>query len=185
MTYDGYRYLFYGCIGASIGCFVLAVVLFFILDISGVIGNLTGSTAKKAIESIRNQNYQENANSVSVQSGKKGKKTKGSPTAVMNPTSVMGDDFGTTKLRTSDLTNEAKASATTLLESSGGTAVLDPVNNYGGYEGAVYNSGEEFGSTSILTSDDVPSSAVYDETAGEFSIEYEITYVHTSEVIGV
>lgn len=36
--------------------FVLAVILFFVLDIRKVLGDVTGATARKAIENIRQQN---------------------------------------------------------------------------------------------------------------------------------
>ena len=36
--------------------FVLSVVLFFVLDMVKVIGDLTGHTAKREIENIRSQN---------------------------------------------------------------------------------------------------------------------------------
>ena len=36
---------------------VLSIILFFVLNIRKVIGNLSGSTAKKAINDIRNQGY--------------------------------------------------------------------------------------------------------------------------------
>lgn len=56
MTYEIYRYIF---IGAAILCGIMAalsVFLFFYLKIPRVIGDLTGATARKAIEEIRKQN---------------------------------------------------------------------------------------------------------------------------------
>ena len=55
-TYDIYQYIF---IGTAILCGIMAVItilLFFTLKIPQVIGDLTGSTARKAIEAIRLQN---------------------------------------------------------------------------------------------------------------------------------
>ena len=51
MTYDVYRYIFLGGAGLAALCLILSIVLFFVLRIPSVIGDLTGSTAKKAIES--------------------------------------------------------------------------------------------------------------------------------------
>ena len=50
MTYDIYRYIFIG--GAVLAglMLVLSIVLFIVLKIPSVIGDLSGSTAKKAIE---------------------------------------------------------------------------------------------------------------------------------------
>lgn len=58
MSYEMYRYIF---LGALIACgifFVIAVILFFTLNIPKVISDLTGRTARKAIENIRMQNEQ-------------------------------------------------------------------------------------------------------------------------------
>ena len=234
MTYNVYRYIFYGCVGAAIFCFVLAVVLFFVLDITGVIGNLTGSTAKKAIETIRNQSYGEAAAEAQASSGNKNKKKPGAPTAVMNPTSVMGDGMDTSKLSTGELVSEARASATTtLLEQQGraaATSVLNPQQSgtpnmaygapigasapgygaqqgtgygaasgnamnqgigYGAASGDTMNQGADYGATSVLSTEEAGTTsilssgayAVYDDTAGEFAIDYDITYIHSAEVI--
>ena len=56
MTYEIYRYIFFG--GAALAgiMLIVAVLLFIFLHIPTVIGDLTGSNARKAIEEIRNQN---------------------------------------------------------------------------------------------------------------------------------
>ena len=56
MTYETYRYIFIGCLCLSILLLVTAVILFFVLHIPNVIGDLSGANAKKAIEHIRNKN---------------------------------------------------------------------------------------------------------------------------------
>ena len=59
MTYEIYRYIF---IGAAILCGIMAIVsiaLFFLLKIPRVIGDLTGSTARKAIEKIKKRQKSE------------------------------------------------------------------------------------------------------------------------------
>lgn len=56
MSYDQYRYIF---IIALILCgimFAVSLILFFYLNIAKVIGDLSGSNAKKAIDDIRSQN---------------------------------------------------------------------------------------------------------------------------------
>lgn len=56
MTYEVYRYI---SIGAAIACglmIALSVVLFFVLKIPRVISDLSGRTARRAIEDIRRQN---------------------------------------------------------------------------------------------------------------------------------
>ena len=58
MTYEMYRYIFLGGLIACGVFFVIAVLLFFTLRIPKVISDLTGRTARKAIENIRIQNEQ-------------------------------------------------------------------------------------------------------------------------------
>ena len=55
MSYDTYRLIF---IGAAIACgvmFLVSVTLFIVFKIPNIIGNLTGHSAKKAIEDIKKQ----------------------------------------------------------------------------------------------------------------------------------
>ena len=55
MSYDIYRLIF---IGAAIACgvmFLVSVILFIVFKIPNIIGNLTGHSAKKAIEDIKKQ----------------------------------------------------------------------------------------------------------------------------------
>ena len=56
MTYEMYRYVFLGGAIASGLMFAVSIVLFFTLKIPKVISDLTGRTARKAIEDIRLQN---------------------------------------------------------------------------------------------------------------------------------
>ena len=56
MTYEIYRYIFLG--GAILAgiMFAVSVLVFFLLKIPTVIGDLTGANARKAIENIRSHN---------------------------------------------------------------------------------------------------------------------------------
>ena len=58
MNYETYRIIFIAAAAASGLMLLTAVVLFFVLKIPSVIGELTGRTARKAIEGIRNQTEQ-------------------------------------------------------------------------------------------------------------------------------
>ncbi|HBE09823.1 MAG TPA: hypothetical protein DCY81_04685 [Lachnospiraceae bacterium] len=53
-----YKVLLYGGIGVAIVFLILTIVLFFVLKIPAVLGNLTGSTQKKRIEEIRKSGYE-------------------------------------------------------------------------------------------------------------------------------
>lgn len=150
MTYDVYRYIF---IGAAILCVVMAVVtifLFFFLKIPKVIGDLNGSTARKAIEEIR----QQNANSgdkiykSSVVNRERGKLTdRISPTGTLytNTTGSIAGAMATEKIATQHLEE---------------TVVLDA----GVYE-----------ETTVLSA----------QADNNFVIEYEITFIHTNEIINL
>jgi len=56
MTYDVYMMIFEVGRILAILMFVVSLILFFVLKIPAVIGDLSGATARKAIENIRNQN---------------------------------------------------------------------------------------------------------------------------------
>ena len=56
MTYEIYRYIFIGGAILSAIMFVVTVLVFIFSRIPTVIGDLTGSNARKAIENIRSHN---------------------------------------------------------------------------------------------------------------------------------
>lgn len=64
MTYDIYRYIFVGAAIACVVMLVITIVLFFVLKIPAVIGELSGRTAKKAIADIRKQNMSANTDNI-------------------------------------------------------------------------------------------------------------------------
>lgn len=55
MTYEIYRYIFIGAAILSGIMFLVAVLLFVVLKIPQVVGDLSGATARKAIQNIREQ----------------------------------------------------------------------------------------------------------------------------------
>ncbi len=55
MTYEAYYNIFIISLTISAVMLIIAMVLFFVLKIPNVIGDLSGSNARKAIDSIRNQ----------------------------------------------------------------------------------------------------------------------------------
>lgn len=150
MTYEIYRYVF---IGAAVLCGIMAVVtifLFFFLKIPKVVGDLTGRTARKAIEEIRQQNESSGDKTYksSLVNRERGKLTdRISPTGSIYPaeTGPIAGAMATEKIGTQQLDY---------------TDVLD---NVGGEETTVLN-----------------------ENAGNnFVIEYEITFIHTDEIISL
>ena len=164
MTYDIYRYIFMG--GAILAgiMFVLSVLLFFFLKIPHVLGDLTGRNARKAIENIRNQNESSGdklykTSQVNRERGKLTDKISPSGSLMRDPSGVLGGGgaMATEKISTQELPPQADE-----------TTVLDTAN-----ETTVLNS--EAGETTLL--DAQP------DTAPVFQIEYEITYIHSEEVI--
>lgn len=167
MTYEIYRYIFMG--GAILAgiMLVVSVLVFILLKIPTVIGDLTGSNARKAIENIRSQNEHsgDKTYQTSVVNRERGKLTdKISPSGqlIRNPTSSIHGAMATTKLDTAELLQSA-AETSLLTEDSPPTpetTILAPV--------------ETANETTILNEQPISS---------EFIVEYEITYIHTDEVI--
>ena len=202
MTYDVYRYIF---IGAAILCgimFVVSVLVFIFLNIPKVISDLSGVTAKRAIKQIREQNEASGDKSykVSAFNEARGKLTdKISPSGnVIAQYQAQMRGIDTTKIATQELSGE-QSSETTVLGASAETSVLGASAETSVLGGAV---------TSVLTSEPVtqmPEPAAMGETAvlsaepaelGQtsalsqsdavdttFSVDYEITYVHSDEII--
>ena len=169
MTYELYRYIFIG--GAVLAgiMLVVSVVLFFVLNIPHVLGDLTGANARKAIENIRNHNegtgekvYK--SSYVNRERGKITDKISASGRLLKQSTSQTGGAMATEKIGTPQL---VQAEETTVLNSDE-TTVLDG----GAGETTVLSSA--VGETTVLAVEVPPVM---------FQIEYEITYLHTNEVI--
>ena len=106
---------------------VLSLVLFFVLDIPKIIGDLSGATARKAIESIRQQNEDsgEKAYKPSPINAARGKLTdKISPSGnLLHKTNPLGVAVGTEKLAKNK--QQSGENETTILNQSGNeTTVL-------------------------------------------------------------
>ena len=170
MSYEIYYNVFFigGLVLAGI-MFVASVLLFFLLNIPHVLGDLTGRNAKKAIENIRNQNESSGdklykTSQVNRERGKLTDKISPSGSLMRDPSGILGggamatEKISTQQLPQVDETTVLESNETTVL-SSNETTVLD-------------NAGA--GETTVLTAEDVPA---------VFQIEYEITFIHTDEVI--
>ena len=165
MTYDMYRYIYLGSAGLAVLFLVIAIIVFLVYRIPSVIGDLSGSTARKAIEDIRSQNEStgDKAYKPSYVSNRRGRITdKITPSGSLVPS--WQDDservMETTKIDTTVLESEARESYESSLRSPdyGETTLLD------------YDSG---GETSVLSYD----------YGSEFEIEYELSFIHSDEVI--
>lgn len=160
MTYDIYRYIF---IGAAILCgimLIVAVLLFIFLNIPKIISDLSGATARKAIKNIREQNEATGDKTYKVSAfnearGKLTDKISASGNLIQQHQPQMRLGIDTTKIDTQEL--ELAGNETTVLGGANETTVL---------------SAESFaGETTVIGE------------STEFTVEYEITFIHTDEVI--
>lgn len=193
MTYDVYMMIYnVGLILAGI-MFVVSMILFFALKIPAVIGDLSGATAKKAIENIRNQNEEsgEKAYKSSAVNKERGKLTdKISPSGSLHskPSDKLGFGMKTEKISTQRLDVE-EAGETTVLSSENETTLLS--SNAG--ETEVLNEAPVYNETTLLSPDmmEAPGKVDFGDTSelpplpGFFVIEQEITFIHTEEIIPV
>lgn len=166
MTYEIYRYIFIG--GAVLAgiMLVVSIMLFFLLKIPTVIGDLTGATARKAIENIRSQNESsgEKTYRTSQVNWERGKLTdKISPSGRLVPkhSSFEHGAMATQKIGTQQLNYQSTAEETTLLSNAAPETAV-PDCEHQGFETTVLG-GQQF--------------------RNGFLIEYEITYIHTNELI--
>lgn len=149
MTYEMYRYIFMGGAILSVLMLLVSVLLFVVLKIPKVIGDLNGSNARRAIAMIREQNTSTGektfkSSSVNRERGRLTDKISQSGRLEQNPASDAG------AMRTSKI-------STAELDGAGETTMLEPV-------------GEE---TTLLSS-------AQDMV---FEIEFDITYIHSDEII--
>lgn len=191
MTYEMYRYIFLGALAACGLFFVIAAILFFALNIPKVISDLTGRTAKKAIENIRMQNEQTGdktyqSSAVNLKRGKLTDKISHSGRLIKREASPFGTGVITEKISTAKLVNPA--GETDVLTASDETAVLGAA---GETDVLIAPAGETEVLTSVAGETDVltPVAAQTDvltpapQPAQIFTVECEITFVHTNEVI--
>lgn len=216
MSYEAFRYIF--IIGLVLCCvmFLVSVVLFFVLNIPKIISDLSGRTARKAIQDIRKQNEDTGHKSyqVSQVNRERGKLTdKISPSGRIvskNPSSQLGYSVETAKI--AGITEE-----TSLIANANETSVLSPdgIVLTGQNETTVLSQNEAVpvvqNETTVLSQDgavDLYPTATVPATAGEteilsdavpvtepvadnnqsfsgFRVEFEITYIHTNEVIDI
>ena len=171
-----YLFICYGSAILAALMFIITVVLFFVLKIPHVIGDLTGSNARKAIENIRNQNESTGekvykSSETNIKRGKVTDKITPSGNLIKNPSENIAGAMQTEKIGQDAIgSNE-----TTVLGSAAETTVL----NAPAAETTVLNTVSQ--ETTVLNTNQMASAAI--EQPAFFAVEYEITYIHTSEVI--
>ncbi len=169
MTYEIYRYIFLG--GAILAgiMFVVSVLVFIFLRIPTVIGDLTGANARKAIENIRNHNESTGdktyrSSQVNRERGKLTDKITPSGRLIKYPSLPLHGAMETEKISTQQLEHQETASETTVL-----TGDLT-----GSSETTVLTQNNHANETTLLNTQ---------TNNNEFVIEYELTFIHTDEII--
>ena len=193
MTYEVYRIIFIVALILSLLMLFVAVILFVVLRIPTVIGDLTGANARKAIENIRNQSKQSADKETDVDQG--GHTDKISPSGRIVPQQrVRKEDES---VRTSKLSNKELIGNETTVLSSGGneTTVLGGNTPSAGETMVLLGSTMPgVGETMVLDQNPTGISEPYQPIQNAyveqyaaatdvFEIEFEITYIHTSEMI--
>ncbi len=194
MSYEAFRYIF--IIGLALCCvmFLVSVVLFFVLNIPKIISDLSGRTAKKAIQDIREQNEKTGNKSyqVSQVNRERGKLTdKISPSGRIvsnNPSLKLGYSVDTAKISadTEETSVISSANETSVLDQNG-TSVLDQNETSVLPQSEavpVFVSGETAVLSEIAPVNETVAPANSYVPSG-FCIEFEITCIHTNEVIDV
>lgn len=174
MTYEIYRYIFIGAAIAAGVMLAVTLILFFVLKIPGVIGDLSGRTARKAIADIRNHNM--SANTDNIGSGKLTDKITASG-RLLERRDSSGNKY-TDKISTEKLIEQNKLSGsneTTLLNNGNETTVLNAGNETTVLDS--YSSGQ----TVILNSDTAGFKDI--QSAGYVNVESDITFIHSAEII--
>lgn len=200
MSYDIYRLIF---IGAAIACgvmFLVSVILFIVFKIPNIIGNLTGHSAKKAIEDIKkqqNESYVINGEANESHLNGKKKITEKISTARLDraeETTVLGNGNSRVEETTILGDGNSRVDETTILGNGNSrvneTTILGDGNS--NVEETImlgYNGTEE---TTLLGNGRVDETAVLGNGITEFStvpgnamfiVTEEIRFIHTEEWI--
>lgn len=166
------------------GIFLLtSIVLFFLLNIKKVIGDVSGTTARKAIQTIREQNEATGnkaykPSSVNVARGKITDKI--SPSGKLTPQiESYGGSPGTEKLNTNDLSTAARESVS--ISGTSETTVL----SFQSGETTVLNE-ENSNQTTLLPQDSTVNPKQNRGSKGNnglFKVEVEMGFSDSSEII--
>lgn len=158
--------------------FLIALALFFLLDVVHLVGDVTGSTARKAIEDIRkgNEISGDKAYKPSAVNKARGKLTdKISPSGqLIQRTAGLGVATGTAKLSTTELLPQSDE--TTVLDApSDETAVLSVQTN----ETTLLS--QNTNETTVLSQATSAAVSAVHDTA--FALELEMSFIGSSELI--
>lgn len=156
--------------------FIVAIVLFFILDIVSVSGELSGRTAKKAIDAIKNQSKEsENSNKGLVSSVRERMTDKISASGKLkSEIKEFSIGVGTEKFATATLINAA--SETTILNNNETTLLHAAAN-----ETTVLTATPEYKQEANVVHE--PEVGKVEPVFADFVLEVEMSFTGSSEII--
>ena len=162
--------------------FLVAVALFFLLDVPKLYGDVSGRTAKKAIEAIRQQNESSGnkAYKPSAVNAERGKLTDKITQSgrLQSQTAGLPVSVGTEKFATSTLAPQPNET-TVLAEPVNETTILEqPAGETTVLTGDLSPVGE---TTVLVNNEDAQSGAVVDPS--KFTVDVEMSFTGSSEII--
>lgn len=162
--------------------FLVAVALFFLLDVPKLYGDVSGRTAKKAIEAIRQQNESSGnkAYKPSAVNAERGKLTDKITQSgrLQSQTAGLPVSVGTEKFATSTLAPQSNET-TVLAEPANETTILEqPAGETTVLTGDLSPVGE---TTVLVNNEDAQSGAVVDPS--KFTVDVEMSFTGSSEII--
>ena len=177
MTYEMYRYIFIGSAIAAVVMLGLAILLYFKLRIPKVLGDLTGSTRRRAVKVKEEHGIDADSSNTSVVATAKITQSGNLiPGSVSKPKKTVGK---TEKLRTDEIAKSGPRAVTTLLPADPhcsppvkATTILAD------------NGVSPLKATTVLANQSSQNQSIQsEETFNAFEVEYDITFIHTSEII--
>lgn len=180
MTYDTYRLIFLGSAVAAGVMLVLSILLFVFLKIPAVVGYLTGRTARRAIESMRTGDAAGTTTSGTIRRrAVAGRQHRAKTTEELGRYEAAP---GMPVKDTSDLTAEDSGwEAPDNHESR--CDIPDTVDIRAAAGGAIADTTDLRGGVSTSVADTRDLTDYMAENADGFKIEFEITFIHTGEII--
>jgi hypothetical protein len=166
MTYELYHSLFIGFAIAAGLMFILSVILFFALKIPSVIGYLSGKTAKQTIEK---------ANDKSKKRASAKKNTRPSAGDLIKTTELDKNKNAGTTVLSNNSTTLLASNGTTFLPSNGTTFLAD-----NSVADTAFTANK---SPKLYPTDNADMNPIGFSAQNNFSVEFDITFVHTNEII--
>lgn len=167
MTYETYRIIFIAGAAACGVMLAVSVLLFLVLKVPRLIGDLSGATARRAIRGIREKNVSSGekvfrSSAVNSARGKVTDRMTPSGRIIPHAPTPYGPGAVTTKISTQELLQEhaALAASSAAVQEAGATTLLTEAP-----------APQEAGATTVLAANQT------------FAVEFEITFVHTQETI--